>query len=49
MPPFEVAKAYAFDVVVGAMEKHMGQSARALQGRDKGEFIARKLELQGGG
>ena len=49
LPPFEVAKAYAFDVVVGAMEKHMGQSARALLGRDKGEFIASKLELQGGG
>ena len=49
LPPFEVAKAYAFDVVVGAMEKHMGQSARALLGRDKGEFIAIKLQLQGGG
>ena len=49
LPPFEVAKAYAFDVVVGAMEKHMGQSARALLGCDKGEFIASKLELQGGG
>ena len=49
LPPFEVAKAYAFDVAVGAMEKRMGQSARALLGRDKGEFIAGKLELQGGG
>ena len=49
LPPFEVAKAYAFDVVVGAMEKRMGQSARALLGCDKGEFIASKLELQGGG
>ena len=49
LPPFEVAKAYAFDVVIGAMEKKMGKSACVLLGGDKGEFIASQLRLQGGG
>ena len=49
LPPFEVAKAYAFDIVIGAMEKHMGQSASVLLGCDKGGFIASNLTLKGGG
>ena len=49
LPPFEVAKAYAFDVVIGAMEKKMGKSACVLLGGDKGEFIASQLRLHGGG
>ena len=44
LPPFEVAKAYAFSVVIGAMEKHMGKSACVLLGGDKGEFIANQLK-----
>jgi hypothetical protein len=49
LPPFEVAKAYAFDVVLQQMEKHMGKSACVLLGEDKGEFIAKHLVLKGGG
>ena len=49
LPPFEVAKAFAFDVVIRAMEKQMGKSACVLLGAEKGEFIANQLLLQGGG
>ena len=49
LPPFEVAKAYAFDVVLSQMEKHMGKSAAVLLGQDKGAFIAEHLSLKGGG
>ena len=49
LPPFEVAKAYAFEVVLTQMEKHMGKSACVLLGEDKGDFIAKHLTLKGGG
>ena len=49
LPPFEVAKAYAFDKVLSTMAVHMGKSAWQLLGEDKGEFIAKHLELKGGG
>ena len=49
LPPFEVAKAYAFDVVLSQMEKHMGKSACVLLGEEKGSFIAKNLTLKGGG
>lgn len=49
LPPFEIAKAYAFDVVIKQMEKHMGQSARLLLGEDKGDFIANHVTFKGGG
>ena len=35
LPPFEVAKAYAFDAVLARMEKHMGKSACVLLGEEK--------------
>ena len=41
LPPFEVAKAYAFDVVLSQMEEHMGKSACVLLGEEKGAFIAK--------
>lgn len=47
-PPFEVAEAYAFDVVLSQMEKHMGKSLRQLLEDEKGNFIAKQLELKGG-
>ena len=49
LPPFEVAKAYAFDVVLTQMEKHMGKSACVFLGQEKGDFIAKHLALKGGG
>ena len=49
MPPFEVAKAFAFDVVIASMEDHMGMSAAKLIGEDNGDFIAKQLEVKGGG
>ena len=49
LPPFGVAKAYAFEKVLSQMVEHMGMSVCRLIGEDKGDFIARHLELQGGG
>ena len=49
LPPFEIAKAYAFHMVLMQMEKHMGRSSFELLGEDKAEFIARHVQLQGGG
>ena len=49
LPPFEVAKAFAFHVVLAQMEKHTGRSSRQLLGEDKKAFVARQLQLKGGG
>ena len=49
LPPFEVAKAVAFDAVINQMEKHMKKSACVLLGQDKGDFIAEHLTVKGGG
>ena len=49
LPPFEVAKAFAFDVVLREMEQHLGQSCWMLLGVEKRSFIAQHLRLKGGG
>ena len=49
LPPFEVAKAYAFEQVLSLVEKRVGKSSRQLLGEDKATFIAKHLMLQGGG
>ena len=49
LPPFEVAKAWAFETVLKHMEKHLGRSAWMLIGEDKPKFIAKHLTLKGGG
>ena len=49
LPPLEITKAFAFDVVLRQMEKHMGKSACVLLGEDKGSFIAKNLKRKGGG
>ena len=49
LPPFEVAKAYAFDMVLRAMEQRLGQSCWMLLGVEKRSFIAKHLRLKGGG
>ena len=49
LPPFEVAKAYAFEKVLSHMAKCMGKSLWQLIGEDKGDFIAKHLVLKGGG
>ena len=46
LPPFEVAKAYAFEQVLSHIEKHLGMPARQLLGEDKAVFIAKHLELE---
>ena len=49
LPPFEVAKAYAFEKVLSQVQKHMGMSVWQMLGEDKGTFIGKLLELKGGG
>ena len=49
LPPFEMAKAYAFEQVLSHIQKHLGMTAHQLLGEDKAAFIARHLDLQGGG
>ena len=49
LPPFEVAKAFAFHTALAQIEKHTGMSSRQLLGEDKKAFIARHLHLEGGG
>ena len=49
LPPFEVAKAWAFEKVLKHMEKHLGKSTWMLIGEEKTRFIAKHLQLKGGG
>ena len=49
LPPFEVAKAFAFEAVLDQMEKHMKKSCWELLGTSKKEFTAQKLQVVGGG
>ena len=49
LPPFEVAKAFAFDAVLSQIESHTGKTCRQLLGQDKRDFIARHLTLKDGG
>ena len=49
LPPWEVAKAAAFDSVISDMERHLGKSCWGLLGREKVPYIAGRLALQGGG
>ena len=49
LPPFEIAKAYAFDQVLAHLENHTGTPVRTLLGEDEGLFISKQLALQGGG
>ena len=41
LPPFEVAKAFAFDVVLRQMESHLGKSCWQLLGEGKTAFTAK--------
>ena len=38
LPPFEVAKAVAFEAVITQMEKHAGKSCWQLLGMGKNDF-----------
>ena len=47
LPPFEVAKAYAFHVAMEAIEEHLGQPAYALLGQRVNSWIAKQLHVKG--
>ena len=49
MPPFEVAKALAFDVVIKEMEEHMQKTCWELLGMSRKELTASHLQVVGGG
>ena len=49
LPPFEVAKALAFEAVITQIEKHTQKSCWELMGMGKAEFTANQLQVSGGG
>ena len=49
LPPFEVAKAYAFFVALTQIEATLGKPSRVLLGKRKSAWIARHLQVKGGG
>lgn len=48
LPPFEVAKAMAFEQVLNAMEKHMGKTTYEILGMSKKDFTAMHVKASGG-
>ena len=49
LPPWEIAKVVAFDVVITQIEGVTGESVAGLLGQRKDEFIAENVLLKGGG
>ena len=49
LPPFEVAKALAYEAVIEQMEEHTGKSCWELLGTSKKAFTAQHLQVAGGG
>ena len=49
LPPFEVAKAIAFEAVITQIEKHTKKSCWELMGMGKKDFTAKQLQVVGGG
>ena len=49
LPPWEVAKAFAFHTVIAAVCDHLGQAPPELLGKSNDAFIAERLTLVGGG
>ena len=49
LPPFEVAKAIAYEQVLINMEQHMGKTCWELTGQSRAALTAAKLSLKGGG
>ena len=49
LPPWEVAKAVAFEQVIICMEEHLGQTCWQLIGKGKADFTAEQLTVVGGG
>ena len=49
LPPFEVAKALAFEAAITQIEKHTRKSCWELMGMGKKKFVATQLKVVGGG
>ena len=49
LPPWEVAKAVAFEQVIMSMEEHMEKTCWQLLGQSRADFTAEHLTLVGGG
>ena len=49
MPPFELAKAYAFHVALVRMEEVLGRPAYELLGEARDLWISKQVRLRGGG
>ena len=49
LPPWEAAKAVAFEQVIDSMQEHLGKTCWQLTGKGKAEFTAEQLTVVGGG
>ena len=49
LPPWEIAKAFAFHVVLSDVAKHLGMGPKDLVDGRAGSYIASKVLLKGGG
>ena len=49
LPPFEIAKAFAYKEVIEAMEEHLDKTCWELLGVGKAQFTAQHLTVEGGG
>ena len=49
LPPWELAKAYAFSVVIDQMVEQMEETASVLLGMGKNDFICSKVHVKNGG
>ena len=49
LPPWEIAKAVAFEEVINCMEEHLGKTCWQLTGKGKKDFTAEQLTVVGGG
>ena len=49
LPPWELAKAYAFSVVIDQMVEQMEETASVLLGMGKNDFICSNVHVKNGG
>jgi hypothetical protein len=49
LPPWEIAKAVAFEKIINSMEEHLEKTCWQLTGKGKADFTAQWLTVVGGG
>ena len=49
LPPWEIARAFAFHTAINTLSEQLGEPASKLLGKPLAEYIAEHVTLQGGG